>query len=258
MQSRIARQSPVSQRPRRKTRSGRGQTRRPRLPPRRSCAHGSSKKPPKRAAQQRRAKSRRRWASPLQVHVRPLRTRRQLPDRWDSLVSALQPSLECLKSVSTIGERCVDSVQWLAMVCRNLREREREAVATASSSKHESWSRMPGHRDEKSLGGSRDLQEARSDLAVRSSRIDKYADDRALCSQKIDDLGLWLNWRPTTVDPDGKAVPGNRLLQRSRCRPVVTDRKRHEVTWKIAEYADAVEFVRVPGKADNRSRPLLE
>lgn len=152
----------------------------------------------------------------------------------------------------------MDSVQWLAMVRRNPREREREAVATAWSSKHEPRSRMPGHRDEKSLGGSRDLQETRSDLAVRSSRIDKYADDRALCPQKTDYLSLWLNWRPTTVNPDGKAVPSNRLLQRSRCRPIVADSKRHEVTWKIAEYADAVEFVRVPSEADNRSQPVLK
>ena len=174
------------------------------------------------------------------------------------LVAALRPSLECLESVSTVGERGVDSVQWLAMVRRNLREREREAVATASSSKHEPGSRMPGHRDEKSLGGSRDLQEAGSDLAVGSSRIDKDADDRALRPQKIDDLSLRLNRRPTTVDPDGKAVPGNRLLQRSRCGPIVADGERHEVARKIAEYADAVELVRVPGKADDRSRPVLE
>jgi len=152
----------------------------------------------------------------------------------------------------------VASVQWLAMVRRNLRERERKAVATARSSKHEPRSRMPGHRDEKGLGSSRDLQETRSDLAVRSSRIDKYADDRALCPQKINYLSLWLNRRPTTVNPDGKAVPSNRLLQRSRCGPIVTDSKRHEVPRKISEYADTVELVRMPSKADNRSRPVLE
>jgi hypothetical protein len=152
----------------------------------------------------------------------------------------------------------VDSVQWLAMVRRNLREGGREAVATAWSSKHEPRSRVPGHRDEKSLGGSRDLQETRSDLAVRSSRIDEYTDDRTLCLQKIDYLGLWLYRRPTTVSPDGKAVPSNRLLQRSRCRPIVADSKRHEVTWKIAKYADAVEFVRVPSKADDRPQSVLE
>ena len=134
----------------------------------------------------------------------------------DALVAALHPSLECLECTSTIVARCVDPVHRLAMVRRDLRERDWDAVATAWRSKHEHGSRMPGHRDEKSLSRPRDLQETRPDLAVRTSRIDKYADDRTLCLQKIDDLSLWLNRGPTPVHPDWKAVPGDGLLQCTR------------------------------------------
>ena len=176
----------------------------------------------------------------------------------DSLVTRSHPSLERLECVSTIVARDVVTVQWLAMVRRNLRERDRDVVPAAGNSKHEHRPRTPRHRDEKSVRGSRDLQESRPDLAVRAPGIDEYADDRVLRLQKVDYLSLRWNRRPTTVHPDGEAVPGNRLLQRSRLRPIVSDRQRNEVTRKIPEYADSDEFVRVPGKTDDRSRPVFE
>src|SRR5262249_28578902 len=105
---------------------------------------------------------------------------------------------------------------------------------------------------------SRDLQETRSHVAVRASRIRKYTDDRPLCLQKVDDLSLGLDGRPTSVNPDGEAVPGGRLVQSTRQKPIVTDRNRHDVPRKVTECAEAVEFVRVPCKADDRPRSLLE
>src|SRR5215471_6075056 len=112
---------------------------------------------------------------------------------------------------------------------------------------------MPGHRHEESLRGSRDLQETGSDVAVGASRIRKYTDDRPLCLQKVDYLSLGLDGRPTSVNPDWETVPGGRLVQCTRERPIVTDSKRHEVPRKVTERAEAVEFVRVPGKAHDRT-----
>src|SRR5215471_11740557 len=117
---------------------------------------------------------------------------------------------------------------------------------------------MPGHRHEESLRGSRDLQETGSDVAVGASRIRKYADDRPLCLQKVNYLSLGLDGRPTAVNPDGEAVPGGRLLQCSRQRPIVTDCKRQVVQRKVTECAEAVQFVRVPCKTDDWSRSVLE
>jgi hypothetical protein len=117
---------------------------------------------------------------------------------------------------------------------------------------------MPGQRDEKSLGGSRDLQEAGPDLAVGTPRIDEDADDRPLCPQKIDYLCLGLNRRSTTVNPDGKAVPGGRLLQCTRLRSIVANDQRYQVPREVAKRAEAVQLVRVPREAHDRSRSLPE
>src|SRR5215472_3421570 len=117
---------------------------------------------------------------------------------------------------------------------------------------------MPGQRDENSLGSSRDLQEAGPDLAVGAPRIDEDADDRPLCLQKIDYLCFGLNRRSTSVHPDGKAVPGGRLLQGTRLRSIVADNQRHKVPRKVTKRAEAVQLVRVPREAHDRSRSLLE
>src|SRR5574340_1840933 len=102
---------------------------------------------------------------------------------------------------------------------------------------------MPGHRSQKSLGSSRDLQATGPNLSVGTSRIDKHADDGPLCLQKIDDLRLGRDRRSTSVRPDGEVEPGRRLLQGARLRSIVTHGNGHDVARKVTESADAVQFV---------------
>ena len=178
--------------------------------------------------------------------------------RRPPLVAGLAPPFECLQCISTSVRRCGDPVDWLAEARTNARKRGWEAVATARQSKYECGSRMPGQRYEERLGSTRDVQETLPDLAVRATRVDKYADDRPLCLQKVDDLRLGRHRRSAAVRPDREVEPGDGLLQRARLRSIMTDGDRHDVARKVTESADAIQLVGVPGEAHNRPRSLLE